>query len=134
MHRITGLEQQKKDYESQLAAEETSAIQLDKYMVIYWLDQFKHGDVDDERFRRNLINLLVNSVTIWDDPDGGFRITTAYNLTDTPTKTFRVEALPGSDMGSSSPPQTRLIEFLSGGFSFYFTRQTKNPSALSQAA
>lgn len=105
MHRITGLEQQKKDYESQLAAEETSAIQLDKYMVIYWLDQFKHGDVDDERFRRNLINLLVNSVTIWDDPDGGFRITTAYNLTDAPTKTFRVEALPGSDMGSSSPPQ-----------------------------
>lgn len=134
MHRITGLERQKKDYENQLAAEETSAIQLDKYMVIYWLDQFKHGDVDDERFRRNLINLLVNSVTIWDDPDGGFRITTAYNLTDAPTKTFRVEALPGSDMGSSSPPQTRLIEFLSGGFSFYFTRQTKNPSALSQAA
>lgn len=105
MHRITGLEQQKKDYESQLAAEETSAIQLDKYMVIYWLDQFKHGDVDDERFRRNLINLLVNSVTIWDDPDGGFRITTAYNLTDAPTKTFRVDALPGSDMGSSSPPK-----------------------------
>ena len=29
---------------------------------------------------------------------------------------------------------SRLIEFLSGGFSFYFTRQTKNPSALSQAA
>lgn len=134
MHRITGLERQKKDYENQLAAEETSAIQLDKYMVIYWLDQFKHGDVDDERFRRNLINLLVNSVTIWDDTDGGFRITTAYNLTDAPTKTFRVEALPGSDMGSSSPPQTRLIEFLSGGFSFYFTRQAKNPSALSQAA
>lgn len=103
MSRLSDLEKQKKDYENQLIFEEDNVIQLDKAMVIYWLEQFKHGNVEDEKFRRNLINLLVNSVTIWDDPDGGTKITTAYNLTNIPTKTFRIN---GSDIGSNSPPYT----------------------------
>lgn len=33
---------------------------------------------------------MVNSVTVWDEPDG-FRITTAYNLTSCKSKTFRID-------------------------------------------
>ena len=102
MLRLTDLEKQQKDYENQLIEEENNVIQLDKSMVMFWLEQFKHGDIEDEKFCRNLINLLVNSVTIYDDPDGGIKITTAYNLTDAPTKTFRVK---NSDIGSHVPPQ-----------------------------
>ena len=47
--------------------------------------------------KRIIIDLIVNSVTVWDEPDG-FRITTAYNLTSCKNKTFRVN----KDSGSGS--------------------------------
>lgn len=40
--------------------------------------------------KTHIIDLLVNSVTVWDEPDG-YRITSAYNLTSAPTKTFKVD-------------------------------------------
>lgn len=48
-----------------------------------WLSQFLSGDIEDEDFRRHLIDTLINSVTVWDEPDGGYKITTVYNLKGT---------------------------------------------------
>ena len=69
-----------------------------------------------EAFHRRLIDLLVNSVTVWDEPDG-YKITTAYNLTSCKTKTFRVEKNPaaeeatGFDFGESECTKMRKYEF-----------------------
>ena len=62
---------------------------IDRDQVIFWLTKFKNGDIEDENFRRHIIDLMVNSITVWDDPEG-FKITTAYNLTSNNTKTFRI--------------------------------------------
>ena len=59
----------------------------------------KHLDTllqDEERYifridRWQIIDLMVNSVTVWDEPDG-YRITTAYNLTSTKNRTYRVSS------------------------------------------
>lgn len=106
LNRLTELEEEKKDIEKQLIIEQKYVYVIDKPLVIFWLNKFKDGNLEDEEFRRHIINLLVNSVTVWDEPDG-YTITTAYNLTSCKTKTFRVPASPsaeGSYLERCSPP------------------------------
>lgn len=94
LDRLTTLERDKKAVQKQLRLEEKYIVRLDRPQIIYWLNKFKDGHIEDEQFRRQIIDLLVNSVTVWDEPDG-FRITTAYNLTSCKTKTFRASASSG---------------------------------------
>lgn len=99
MERLMVLEKDKKDALRQLREEEKYIYRIDRDQVIYWLYQFKEGDIEDENFKRHIIDLLVNSVTVWDEPDG-YRITSAYNLTSAPTKTFKVDgAFSGEGFG-----------------------------------
>ena len=50
---------------------------------------------------------LINSVTVWDEPDGGYKITTVYNLRKGNTQTYRVNADGSSDLERNSPPKKR---------------------------
>lgn len=88
MERLMVLEQDKKELTALLAEEEKYVVRIDKDQIIFWLSKFKEGSIEDEAFKRRIIDLLVNSVTVWDEPDG-FRITTAYNLTSCPNRTYR---------------------------------------------
>lgn len=103
--RMVELEKDKKVIESELRKEEKGVVYLDKEQVIFWLNQFKDGDIEDEDFRRLLIDLFVNSVTVWDEEDDYFKITIAYNLTSLPTKTYRLEkgGTSESDLVSNAP-------------------------------
>lgn len=107
LSRLTELEKQKKTLSREIQEEGKYIYQIDRHQVIFWLEKFKGGNIEDEQFRRLLIDLLVNSVTVWDEPDG-FRITTAYNLTSCKSKTFRISAdiTPGSDLRGLAPPTT----------------------------
>jgi DNA invertase Pin-like site-specific DNA recombinase len=117
MNRLVQLEHEKKTLNKEIKAEEKFVYRIDRDQIVFWLSQFKYGNIEDEDFRRRLIDLLVNSVTVWDEPDG-YKITTAYNLTSCKTKTFRVEKNPaaeeatGFDFGGSEctkSPRNRLI-------------------------
>lgn len=90
VRRMVELEQEKKVLEGELKKQERGVVYIDKTQVIYWLEQFKYGDIEDEEFRRVLIDLFVNSVTVWDEPDDFFKITIAYNLTSLQEKTYRL--------------------------------------------
>jgi hypothetical protein len=117
--RLNELENEKKDIEKQLTIESQYVYIIDKPLVVYWLNQFRNGSVEDEEFRRHIIDLLVNSVTVWDDPDG-YKITAAYNLTSCKTKTFRVLKDNGvllegsSDLKRSTPPLDAYPNFIVG--------------------
>lgn len=102
MNRLTDLEKEKKNLERLLTDEEKSVVVLDRDLIVHWLSKFKDGDIGDEHFKRQLIDLLVNSVTVWNLPDGDFEITVAYNLTGKKSKTFRFSE--GSDLRSQAPP------------------------------
>lgn len=65
--RIGELEKEKKDLQAQAKKESEDIIELDKAQVIYWLEQFRGGSIEDEEFCRMLIDLFVNSVTVWDE-------------------------------------------------------------------
>lgn len=88
--RMGELEKEKKDLQVQAKRESDNLIELDKAQVIYWLEQFRGGSIEDEEFCRMLIDLFVNSVTVWDGDDGSYKVTVAYNLTSLPTKTYRL--------------------------------------------
>lgn len=96
MNRLVQLEHEKKTINKEIKSEEKYVYRIDRDQIVFWLSQFKYGNIEDESFRRRLIDLLVNSVTVWDEPDG-YKITTAYNLTSCKTKTFRVEKSPATE-------------------------------------
>ena len=84
------LEREKKDLSTQLKKEEELIVPLEKEQVIFWLEKFKDGDIVDEEFCRLLIDLFVNSVTVWDEDNDMLKVTITYNLTSLPTKTYRL--------------------------------------------
>ena len=124
MNRLVQLEHEKKTINKELKAEEKFTYRVDRDQIIFWLSQFKYGNIEDEDFRRRLIDLLVNSVTVWDEPDG-YKITTAYNLTSCKTKTFRVENNPvaedatGFDFGESQCTKSPRNHLISRTFAFH---------------
>ena len=87
--RMNDLESQKSAYMLQLDSERKLTVKLDKWQVTYWLTRFRDGDINDPKWRKTLFNLLINSVTVWDTPDG-FKITIVCNLTSTPIQTVTV--------------------------------------------
>lgn len=89
--RMVELEKQKKVLEGELHNEEKDIVVLEKEQVIYWLEQFKGGNIEDEDFCRMLIDLFVNKVTVWDEPDDYFKIEIAYNLTSLQQKTYHLQ-------------------------------------------
>ena len=106
LNRLTALEQEQKDLVRLLQEEERYTYHVDREQVVFWLRQFQNGSIEDEDFRRHLIDLFINSVTVWDEPDG-YRVTTVYNLTSCKEKTFRLEGLSGmnySDENISGVP------------------------------
>lgn len=100
--RMMELEKEKKILESEMKKEEKGVVFLDKEQVIFWLEQFKNGDIEDDEFCRMLIDLFVNSVTVWDDDDNSYKVVIAYNLTSIPQKTYRLakDGTPMSDLTS----------------------------------
>lgn len=98
-NRLNELEKQKRATEKRLIDAQEDLIILEKEHIIWWLTKFCEGDIEDETFRRHIIDLLINSVTVWDEPDGWFNITSVYNLTSQKTKTFRC-----SDLAPNTPP------------------------------
>ena len=116
LNRLTELEKEKKDLTSQLREEEKYICRIDRDQIIFWLTKFQGGDIEDEDCRRRIIDLLVNSVTVWDEPDG-YKITTAYNLTSCKTKTFRVSTAgspssEGFEFGELSSTKSKIRTFV----------------------
>lgn len=96
--RITELEKEKRDVKKRLASRKAEYIVLERDQVVTFLTQFARGDRNDPVYQRTVIDLLVNSVTIWDEPDG-YKITTIYNITSDNAKTVHIK---NGDMFGSS--------------------------------
>lgn len=97
--RLKELEKEKRAVEKRIITAQDDYVVLEKDHIVWWLSKFCEGDIEDEDFRRHIIDLLVNSVTVWDEPDGWYKITSVYNLTSSATNTFRC-----SDLDGKAPP------------------------------
>lgn len=106
--RIAELESQRKGLSAQLLEEQHSVIHLTKDMVVYYLESVRKRAIPLESQKKMLIDLFINSVTVYDDEPGYLKFVTAYNLSSIPSKTFRVPTSSAesgcSDMGTNGPP------------------------------
>lgn len=102
--RLTELEKQKKDAEHRLYEAEGQYIILEKETIVGWMSQFLDGDINDEDYRRRLIDMFVVSLTVWDDPDGHYKITSVYSLVE---DDFRQMNSGGSSDLKSQPSPAR---------------------------
>ena len=63
-------------------------------------ETFTDVTIDDKEYQRSIIDILVNSVFLYDDEDGT-KLTTTYNLSQDNTRTIKI-----SDLGSQGSPQS----------------------------
>ena len=100
--RLLELENRKEDLIKQIAVESTKRPFLTKERIMYWLESFKNGNVDDLAFKRRVIDTLVNSVYVYDINNGkGRRFMFTWNLSEHRTSTVDV-----SDIDVYPPPET----------------------------
>lgn len=98
--RLIELESQKKDLLARIAREENKKPRLTKERIQFWLESFRQGDIDDPDYRMRVIDTLVNSVFVWDDPNGkGRKIVFTFNVSGQNTATLKL-----SDIACFAPP------------------------------
>lgn len=98
--RLEELEQDRLTIESQIAREEVKKPLLTKERIIYWLTSFKSGDIKNVEYQRRIIDILVNSVFIYDEDDGGRKIVLTFNISGSNTLTLKC-----SDIDHLTPPK-----------------------------
>lgn len=104
VNRMMELEREKRRLETLLKDEERKIVYLDKPKIIFWLESFRYGDITDEKFAKQLIDLFINSITVWDEDDNTFKISITYNLSPNKSKKYRL-LKDGTSVGIDSYPE-----------------------------
>ena len=101
--RMDELEKQKDELEVSILQAELARPKYTKDEMVRWISQFKYGDVDSVDYQRQIIDIFVNSIRLYDD-----KIIFTYNYKDG-TETISladVEAALGSDFEGETPSPT----------------------------
>ena len=100
--RLDDLEAQKEELETSILQAELARPKYTKDEMVRWIGQFKYGDVDSADYQRQIIDIFLNSIRVFDD-----RLIVTYNYKDG-TETISladIEAALGSDFADSAPPR-----------------------------
>lgn len=65
--RLQELEAEAQRLENAIIVEEKSITRLERDFIIYWMEKFRGGSLDDAAFRRRVIDSFVAAVYLWDD-------------------------------------------------------------------
>ena len=106
--RLERLEEQKSNLEVSIIKEKMERPHYSKEEIMTWISQFKYGNIDDKDYQKEIIDVFVNSVYIYDD-----KIVFTYNYKDGTDTISReeVEAAFRSDMTQLAPPYTSNPNF-----------------------
>lgn len=105
--RISELETQRKALTAELAEEQHGIVPLSKETVMVFLHAVKEKCVPPETQKAVLLDVFVNSVTVTDANTDFLTFTTAYNLSQIPSKTYKAptpEASKCSDLSHYGSP------------------------------
>ena len=75
--RLLELEQQREEIKIRIAQAEIKRPEISYEQVLFWLEQFKNGDIEDYGFCFRLINTFIHSIYLYND-----HIIVAYNFCD----------------------------------------------------
>lgn len=102
--RISDLEAQKQGLTKQLREEERNTFRLTEDVVTFFLEAVRANAMDASTKKSVLLDIFVNSVTVYDDDPGFLKITTAYNITKMPEKTYQIPLSKSSDLVEIGSP------------------------------
>ena len=106
--RMMELENERVELEDAIAIEKIKEPEIERDQVVFFLEKFRDGDLNDPAFRLRLVEAFVSSVYLWDDG----RIDINYNYTGQGSKVSLDQAADivskiaggdGSDLDSSGP-------------------------------
>jgi DNA invertase Pin-like site-specific DNA recombinase len=99
LKRISELEAELLELQSQKAIEKTKFIDITIEEIEFFITQFKNGDVDDFKYRKGLIDTFVSRIYLYDD-----KIDIYYNTTPATSSTHKIES---SYLGTQAPPNEK---------------------------
>jgi hypothetical protein len=89
--RLDELEAKKADLEIALAQEKIEKTTLTKEQIVFWISRFKDGDIDDHAYRKDLVDIFINSIFLYED-----RVVITFNWKDG-SKTVTLAELEAAD-------------------------------------
>ena len=79
-YRLEELEAEKRQITAEIWQEELKKPLLSKERIMFWLYSFRNGSIEDENYKRTIIDTLVNSIYVYDTPEGGRKIVFKFNI------------------------------------------------------
>ena len=100
--RLEQLEQQRETLKASILQAQIARPQYSKEQIAQWISRFKYGSINDKAYQREIIDVFVNSVYVYDD-----KLVLTYNFKDgTQTITLKeIEDALSSDMNCVVPPK-----------------------------
>jgi hypothetical protein len=114
--RLSDLEEEKADIEGEIAMEQIEKPFISADQVRFYLEHFRDGDLEDESYCRDIIDIFVRSVYILDD-----KYYVTYYYTNDPSRQVPPDS---SDLKCFAPPSKKPVIMWVTGFSFLFTVMT----------
>ena len=100
--RMEELEQQREALETGILQEQIEKPPITREQILFWFDQFRHGDPADIAFQEKVIDCFVNSIYLFDD-----RIVVNFNYQESGRKVSLEEVL-SSFLDGNGAPQKAL--------------------------
>ena len=99
--RLEELEKLREELKVSILQAELERPKYSREDIMEWISQFKHGDPDNKEYQRQIIDIFLNSIYVFDD-----RLVFTYNYKNgTQTVTMAdIFAAVGSDLKSRTPP------------------------------
>ncbi len=115
--RLEALEQQKRNLKDSILQMELERPVYSKEKIVDWISQFKGGNVNDATYQKQIIDVFLNSIYVYDD-----KFLFTYNFkggTQTITKA-EIDAALCSDLTAFSPPNKEKPEQQFGFFFIWY--------------
>ena len=77
--RLTELENYEQDVLANLEYAKMKKPTITKPQIVFWLESFRHGDINDIEYRRKIVNSLVHSVYVYDTDGDKRKIVLNFN-------------------------------------------------------
>ena len=113
--RLEELEKLREDLKASILQAELERPKYSREDIIEWISRFKYGDPSNKEYQRQIIDIFLNSIYVFDD-----KLVFTYNYKNgTQTVSLAdVSAAFGSDLKSCTPPTGNLENTAFSGFSF----------------
>ena len=102
--RLTELENYEKDVVTNLEFLNMKKPTITRPQIVFWLESFRKGDINDIEYKKRIINALVHSIYVYDTDDGGRRIVLNFNTSN--NNQVEVEC---STFGTLAPPTSQRL-------------------------